>query len=253
MRLFLLTMHPLQVMSLSPMTMAALRRSATASQVTIYSDAENDAEGLSIYRWLRNSATIGGATTSTYTLAALDAGQSITFEVTPVAATGNTPGSTETSDAIAVNSAPTASAVSITGSTVIGATLTGSYTYADVDGDAQGTSTFKWLRDGSPIPGATSLTYVLTVADLGQSITFEVTPIAATGANPGSPVISSNSSTVANSAPVAKAGPDQTPLVGEAVILDGSGSTDYVLIRHSTYKNSWITICYSISLKCRYC
>jgi len=88
-----------------------------------------------------------------------------------------------------VNSAPTATGVSITGTPRVGQVLTGNYTYADVDGDAQGTSTFRWLRDGSPI-GATASTYTVLLADLTHSITFEVTPVAVTGATPGTTVAS---------------------------------------------------------------
>lgn len=86
------------------------------------------------------------------------------------------------------NSVPTASSVSIAGTAKVGNTLTGSYTYADVDGDAEGTSTFKWLRDGTPIGSATASTYLLVAADSGKTIKFEVTPVAATGASPGAPV-----------------------------------------------------------------
>ncbi len=47
----------------------------------IYADAEDDAEGASIYRWFRNGAVIGGAIASDYILVAADIGQSIIFEV----------------------------------------------------------------------------------------------------------------------------------------------------------------------------
>ena len=98
-------------------------------------------EGTSTFRWLRGGTPIPGATASTYTLVAADSGQSITFEVTPVAPTGTTTGSAATSGGITVaNSAPTASGVSITdtngGSAVVGDSLTGNYTYADIDNDA---------------------------------------------------------------------------------------------------------------------
>ena len=51
---------------------------------------------------------------------------------------------------------------------MVGDSLTGNYTYTDIDGDLEGTSTFKWLRDGTPIPGATNKTYTLVAADSGQ-------------------------------------------------------------------------------------
>ena len=45
----------------------------------------------------------------------------------------------------------------------------------------EGATTFRWLRDGAPINGATDTTYKLTGSDLGTIITFEVTPVALTG------------------------------------------------------------------------
>ena len=91
-----------------------------------------------------------------------------------------------------VNQAPTVSAVSIVdvngGEAEVGDVLSGDYRYADADGDAEGESTFRWLRDGAPIPGATNQAYTLTTADIGHSITFEVTPVAQTGVRQGSAV-----------------------------------------------------------------
>lgn len=64
-----------------------------------YSDADSDAEGTSIIKWYRsddnsgtNRAAISGATASTYTLVTADVGKFIQFAVTPVAATGTSPG-----------------------------------------------------------------------------------------------------------------------------------------------------------------
>ena len=94
------------------------------------------------------------------------------------------------------NSAPTAGNVSISdedgGSAVVGDTLTGHYDYSDSDGDAEGTSTFSWIRSGTAIPGATSITYTLVAADDGEMVSFEVTPVAVTGELTGTPVRSSS-------------------------------------------------------------
>ena len=86
------------------------------------------------------------------------------------------------------NDVPTASNVTIAGTAQVGQLLTGNYTYADADGDLEGTSTYRWLRNGAPISGATAKTYTLVAADQGALIVFEVTPVAATGASPGVPV-----------------------------------------------------------------
>jgi hypothetical protein len=155
-----------------------------------YSDADSDAEGTSTFRWLRDGTAISGETSTTYTVVPADAGHVITFEVTPVASTGTSPGTAVTSAGVTINSPPVASSVNITGTVAVGQVLTGHYTYSDADSDAEGTSTFRWLRDGSAISGATSTTYTVVPADSGHVITFEVTPVAATGASPGAAVTS---------------------------------------------------------------
>jgi hypothetical protein len=87
----------------------------------------------------------------------------------------------------AANAAPVAGAVSISGTAQYAQLLTGNYTYSDADGDAQGTSTFRWLRDGITTVG-TNQTYTAVGADVGHTLTFEVTPVAATGTSPGTAV-----------------------------------------------------------------
>ncbi len=89
------------------------------------------------------------------------------------------------------NTAPTATNVNIAGAVTVGSTLTGNYNYDDVDSDLEGDSTFKWYRNDVEIDGATSQTYLLTSDDVGQTIVFEVTPVAETGTSPGIAVQSS--------------------------------------------------------------
>ncbi len=89
------------------------------------------------------------------------------------------------------NAAPVANNVAITGFPVNGETLTGHYSYFDSDGDAEGTSTFRWLRSsdeftGYSATGTTTSTYVLSGADDGMYLKFEVTPVASAGTTTGS-------------------------------------------------------------------
>jgi len=100
----------------------------------------------------------------------------------------------------AAPTAPTASAVSISGTAQVGQVLTGSYTYADANNDPQGASTFRWLRNGVAIAGATASTYTLVGADQGNTITFEVTPVATVVPTTGAPVASSATAAVAAAA-----------------------------------------------------
>ncbi len=96
---------------------------------------------------------------------------------------------------IAPQAVPVASDVAITGTPQPGQPITGSYNYTDVNGDLEGSSTFRWVRSpntsiasGVQVSGARGYTPV--DGDAGSYLFFCVTPIAATGANPGAEVCS---------------------------------------------------------------
>jgi hypothetical protein len=155
-----------------------------------YSDADGDIEDISTFKWLRNDVAITGATSTTRTLTIDDLGKTIKFEVTPVAQSGVITGtSVKSTGVVILNSAPIASSVSVTGSSYVGNILAGAYIYSDVDGDTEGISAFRWLRDDVSIVGANSLSYTTTADDLGKTIKFEVTPISISGTTTGIPVI----------------------------------------------------------------
>ena len=159
-----------------------------------YTDVDGDLEGTSTYRWLRDGVAIASATAQTYLLQPEDEGSNISFEVVPVALTGDSPGNPAQSSSVGpilpANTVPTASTVTITGTTEVGFTLVGSYTYSDADGDLEGVSIFRWLRNGVEISGAISTAYILQAEDENTTIVFEVTPVALTGLSPGVPALS---------------------------------------------------------------
>jgi hypothetical protein len=70
----------------------------------------------------------------------------------------------------------TGGTATVTGTPTVGSTLTGSY--AGFNPTPTG-ATWQWLRNGSPIAGATSPTYLLVAADAGTSISVRVTVSAA--------------------------------------------------------------------------
>jgi hypothetical protein len=79
---------------------------------------------------------------------------------------------------------PFASNVQIEGDSIIGDTLSANYFFYDANGDAEGTSFYKWYRsslddgsDKSEIQGATSKYYIPTGDDLSKYICFSVTPV----------------------------------------------------------------------------
>ncbi|MDG0814049.1 dockerin type I domain-containing protein [Cohnella rhizosphaerae] len=185
-----------------------------------YADAESDAEGVTAFKWYTandaagtDKTAIAGATTSTLALTSAHAGKYIIFEVTPVAAAGTAMGTSvsyTSAAAVLDNAAPTASAVSFGGTLKVGNTLTGAYTYADAEQDAEGATTFKWYTatdaagtGKTAISGATASTLALTSEQVGKYIIFEVTPVAAAGTTTGTPVSYTSASAVAaNAAPV---------------------------------------------------
>ncbi|WP_410495216.1 S-layer homology domain-containing protein [Cellulosilyticum sp. ST5] len=209
-----------------------------------YSDVNGDLEGTSIYKWYRadnvsglNKAEIAGATTKTYVLTSADIGKYISFEVTPVAATGIAQGiaveSAWVGPVVVAQVAPTAIVQAITGTLQVGESLTGNYTYSDVNGDLEGTSTYKWYRADSSsglnkteIAGANAKTYVLQSADEGKYISFEVTPVALTGIAQGTAVLSAWAGIIV---------PAEAPPTATVQAITGTLQVGETLTGHYTY------------------
>jgi len=63
--------------------------------------------------------------------------------------------------------------VSISGTASVGSVLTATNNIADADG--LGTFSYQWKRSGAAISGATSSTYTLAAADIGNTITITIT------------------------------------------------------------------------------
>jgi hypothetical protein len=120
------------------------------------------------YEWLRDAVAIVGATSQDYTTTDDDAGTTVTVRQTTTNAFGS---DTRVSvDAISVlGAAPSIDAdPTVAGIPSVGETLT--VTLASVSGTPPITDAVQWLRDGTPIVGATSLTYLVVLADTGATI-----------------------------------------------------------------------------------
>ncbi len=167
-----------------------------------FSDAQSNPDNASTFIWKRaddavgaNIMTIPSVTTQNYTLVNADQGKFIQFCVTPGSTIGASPGIQKCSawaGAVIANQAPTTSGVTISGTANTGQTLTGNYTYSDIEGNPEGTSIFRWTRSDdsagtneATISGATAKTYVLGATDVGKYIRFYVTPVASSGTTTG--------------------------------------------------------------------
>lgn len=125
-------------------------------------------------QWHANGAAIPGATGAQLKISSAMAGKKITVAATATlsgytAATRTSTPTAAVAPLIAYSVAPTPT---VSGTNRVGSTLTGT---AGVWKPGATTRTVAWLRDGKPIVGATSATYMLVAADMGKKITFAVT------------------------------------------------------------------------------
>jgi hypothetical protein len=124
------------------------------------------------YVWKRAGVVIAGATSSSYVLTAVDAGKTITVETTAVKAGYVSVTKASSATAVVVSPLTATPVPTITGTVAVGATLTA---VTGVWAPAVNPFAYQWKRAGVVIAGATNSSYVLTAADLGKTITVDVT------------------------------------------------------------------------------
>jgi hypothetical protein len=171
----------------TPPVVTALSISAgapTTNQLLTAVATAVDAEGGTVslaYQWQRNGTPIAGATGATLDLAHAgngDRGDAISVAVIPT--DGALAGAALTSTAvIVVDSAPSILSVAISPpSPSTGQIVNADVTSSDPDGDAV-SYTYRWLRNGTAIPGAVAATLDLFDpgnGDEGDTLTVTVTP-----------------------------------------------------------------------------
>lgn len=214
---------------------ASVEPGTTVTGGYTYTDAEGDTEGATGFRWLIDGTTVGSE--QSYTVQASDVGKSIIFEVSPVAITGSLNGQAVLSSAVDINSvneSPIASSVSISdsneGGVIVGDELVGHYTYSDAEGDAEGVTRFRWLIGGSVVGSEQS--YSIQTSDADKFITFEVSPVASTGAITGEAI----TSTAVSINPL-----NNSPLASAISITDSNGGSAWAgdeLVGHYTYSDA---------------
>ncbi|MFM6963677.1 MAG: DUF6923 family protein, partial [Micrococcales bacterium] len=152
--------------------------------------------------------TLNGATTYYYALTATNSVGSAT----------STNG-TFTTSAVA----PVIATASISGSAVVGQTLTASA--SGVAGAPSPTATYQWFAGGVAISGATASTYLLTSAENGAIITVRITETNSAG-NASATSTGTSAVTAANQAPaIATATISGTPTVGQVLTAGSTGVT----------------------------
>jgi hypothetical protein len=142
---------------------------AVGSKLTLTQDPWYDRAGNSDVWWLRDGVRIDGAYGWTYVLTKADAGKKISVTVNPTATGGLSQTLTASAKVAAI---PLVSATpTIAGTVMVGNVVTvkrGTWSW--------GTAfTYRWLRNGVLISGATESTYKIRTADKGTKLTVSVT------------------------------------------------------------------------------
>ena len=226
-----------------------------------------DSDGLAFatftYQWIKldsnlNDSDISGATGSTYTLVAADAGTGIKVRVSFTDDAGNTESLTNES-ALIVTAAnnPATGAPTISGTAQVGETLTASTTgIADSDGLTNVTFTYQWLADDTDITDATGATYTPAAADAGKAIKVRVSftddagntesltsgaSAAVTAAkNPASGTVRVGETLAANNPATGAPTISGTARVGETLTASATGIADTDGLTNATFTYQWL-------------
>jgi len=142
---------------------------AVGETLTVEPGTFTPSDGVTLsYQWTRDWGEIVGATASTYDLTAADAGRYVRATVTAVRGGETVILSSDNVAVPVVNVVPP----SVTGTATVGHTLLASPgTWSSPPGLTFG---YQWLRDGTPISGATQSSRLLTQADAGHRIAVRV-------------------------------------------------------------------------------
>ena len=154
----------------------APRPRSTLTVATQVSDADGTTLSRFSYQWLADNVAISGATGTTYVVKGADAGKRISVRLTFTDDGGfaETVTSAQTVT-VRAGAAPTGRP-GITGRYRVGDTLTAiTGDIGDPDGVDRSTLAYQWLGNDASISNATSKTYTLVAAQLGQRVKVRVT------------------------------------------------------------------------------
>ena len=151
------------------------------SSITGISDGDGLATATFNYQWLADDADIAGATGSSYTTVAADAGKAIKVRVSFTDDAENdeqltSAGTGAVAAAPPPPNTPATGLPTISGTAQVGETLTAGTTgISDADGLGNAAFAYQWLADDAEINGATASTYILADADAGKAVKVKVT------------------------------------------------------------------------------
>jgi len=177
----------------------------TSSSLTCnytYNDDDNDLEGDSTFKWLEGDVEEPGEVDSTLDSSKTAKGEGWKCEVTPVAATGTSPGTAVQSDAVTIgNTVPVAVLSASTGATPINTAVTFTGSCSDIDGNAELSSCEIDFGDGNSgleftepemvhvFASADSFTITLTATD--ESTATDVDSVSVTVGTASAPTVGS--------------------------------------------------------------
>jgi outer membrane protein OmpA-like peptidoglycan-associated protein len=150
---------------------------ATSASVTFTAPTNNGGATIDSYTATSSpggfTGTLLGSAAGSITVSGLTQGTTYTFTVKAYNSAGASSSSSASNSVVPqVLSGPAFTSNTITGSKVVGQTLTANPVATGVPNP---TYTYQWKRGGADISGATSSTYLLTTADGGNSISVSVT------------------------------------------------------------------------------
>ncbi|GAA3537967.1 carboxypeptidase regulatory-like domain-containing protein [Nocardioides daeguensis] len=147
---------------------------ATVGETLVATAGEWDQDDVAVtWQWLRDGEVVAGATGPSRTLVAADLGTRISVRATAAKATYDS-GSADSgeTDAVVEGYLANTALPAVSGSVRVGETLSATRGGWSPEPTAFG---YEWLRDGTPVDGATSSTYTLTESDLGARLSVTVT------------------------------------------------------------------------------
>ena len=138
--------------------------------VKVSGGAQSPTPSTVAYQWLRNGASISGATRTSYKLTRSDKAKKVSVRVT-VSLLGYTTTSYLTASHL-VSTFVSTKAPSTTGTFAVGRIVKAS---RGSQSPTPSKVTYRWLRNGASISGATKSSYKLTKSDKGKKITVRLT------------------------------------------------------------------------------